>query len=341
MNDLHAYPMAALREVARRLRLSGTSRLRKSELVNRLGERLSEVRALLSSRRDEDAAGTSPDDSLTAQSGDGSATGAHEIEPPGTRPFTSPEATETTVPAPGVSDTLAPPMDVTTISSSSQELPPLDRRPMTAASPSGAGGRQALPLVAPDEPPLDLPWAYDDDRTVLLVRDPRTLYVYWDFHPDTILRALEGLHQPRTVLRLVQLGGSEPKLVREMEIHLDSRSWYLYDCEPNRDYRVHIVALAADGAEVMVGRASNVASLPPNAPSEWIEDRFASLPLDVPLRSASIFLQGRLTGGDRRMHRHAFELSGGGPIPGDEATSSRGLVQGFGGRSWSGTLVRK
>lgn len=336
MNDLHAYPMAALREVAKRLRLSGTSRLRKSELVNRLGERLSEVRALLGSRRDGDDIKL-PAESLPHSDVAGSEAGAHDINDP----LMPSQAAATKVFQPGVSDSPAPPMDLPNTTSSSHELPPLDRRPMTAASPSGAGGSQSLPLVAPEEPPLDLPWAYDDDRVVLLVRDPRTLYVYWDFHPDTIRRALEGLREPRTVLRLVQLGGSEPKLLREMEIHLDSRSWYLYDCEPNRDYRVHIVALASEGAEVMVGRASNVASLPPSAPSEWIEDRFASLPLDVPLRSASIFLQGRLTGGDRRMHRHAFELSGGGPIPGDEATSSRGLVQGFGGRSWSGTLVRK
>lgn len=205
---------------------------------------------------------------------------------------------------------------------------------------SGQGRGGALPAGPRPHVP-DLPWAYEDDRVVLLVRDPRTLFVYWDFHPDTVRRAFEGLDAARTLLRVLMLGGSEPRTVREQDVDLGWRAFYVYELEPNRDYRIELVAHGADGREQLIGHRSNVATLPPNSPSAWVEDRFASIPLDIPLPAAGLFAAGRLSAeGAARLHAHAFELSGGLKATGDEA-SSTSTVQGFGGRFWSGTLVRK
>ena len=60
-----------------------------------------------------------------------------------------------------------------------------------------------------------LPPGYQDNRLVLLVRDPRTLFAYWDCHPETLRRARQDVPDGEPLLRLVALGGSEPRVVRE------------------------------------------------------------------------------------------------------------------------------
>ena len=208
-------------------------------------------------------------------------------------------------------------------------------------------GRQGEP-EPPQAPAIvipDLPWAYEDDRLVLLVRDPKTLYAYWDFHPETVRRAFDSVPGGRALLRVLMLGGSEPQVVRELEVDLGFRAYYVYDCEPNRDYRVELIARGVDNAEVVIGRASNVATLPPNRPSTWVEDRFASLSLDTSIPPPSLFSSGRVVvDPEKRAHHRSFELSGGEFMdeiePGDLSSMAPG-VKGFGGRSWSGTLVKK
>lgn len=230
-------------------------------------------------------------------------------------------------------------------------LPTVPVAAMTASEPvgagapttSGAGRRTPEPLRAPDEPIPDLPWAYEDDRVVLLVRDPRTLYTYWDLHPGTIAAAAEGLDGARSFLRVWMLGQA-PVVVFEFEVDLGGRAYYVYDCEPNREYRVQLVFRGRDGAERQIGHQSNVAHAPPNAPSTWIEDRFVSIPLDVELPAGAVFTSGGRVPPEpeKRLHARAYELSGGEAVPGEnDATSSGRYVKGFGGRHWSGTLVRK
>lgn len=198
---------------------------------------------------------------------------------------------------------------------------------------------------APEEPIYDLPWNYDDDRVVLLVRDPWTLFVYWDFHQDTVDRASEGFDaSSRMLMRVLLVSGREEHVVKECEVDLGWRSYYFYELEPKRDYRVEIVCVAADGRESLVGRRSNVASLPAAHPSPWVEDRFASIPIDVALPEASVFAQGRIAtgaGGPGRMHSRAWELSGGEQMTAHEASSESSVQNGHGGRGWSGSFVRQ
>lgn len=213
-----------------------------------------------------------------------------------------------------------------------------------SATGSGAGLKASLESERSNPPVFDLPWSYDDDRLVLLVRDPWTLFTYWDFHPETVERATAELTGPsRMLMRVLVLSGREKHVVKELDVDLGWRSYYFYELEPNRDYRVEVVCVDADGREAPVGRRSNVASLPPARPSTWVEDRFASIPIDVSLPEASVFAQGRIAaggGGPGRMHSRAWELSGGEQMTAHEPSS--GSVQsGQGKRGWSGSFVRQ
>src|SRR4051812_29056792 len=73
----------------------------------------------------------------------------------------------------------------------------------------------------------ELPWAYGDARLVGLVRDPTTLFVYWDFSPHQIEQAFAGLGPARAVLKLWNARNGHAELVREAEVHLDARGWYV------------------------------------------------------------------------------------------------------------------
>jgi hypothetical protein len=218
-------------------------------------------------------------------------------------------------------------------------------RPLSAApgeqlgGPSGAG--RDVPLTSePSFPIPDLPWSYEDDRFVLLVRDPRTLFTYWDFRPATVRAAFEGLEPRRLVLRVWMVGVGEPRVFRETDVALDARGYYVQGCEPNRDYRLELVVLGG-GLERTLGQPTNVASLPPDGPSAWVEDRLASIPLDVPLPAASLFALGRPgTDPDRRMHLRAFDLSGGPRVPGEEEGASSRFT-GESARFWSGGYDRR
>src|SRR5256884_5532218 len=63
----------------------------------------------------------------------------------------------------------------------------------------------------------ELPWAYGDARLVGLVRDPTTLFVYWDFSPQQIEQAFMGLGPARSVLKLWNARNGSGELVRETE----------------------------------------------------------------------------------------------------------------------------
>lgn len=202
-----------------------------------------------------------------------------------------------------------------------------------------------VPLAQPELVIPDLPWAYEDDRLVLLVRDPRTLYAYWDCHPDTVKAARAEVPDGAMVLRLLLVGGSDRKVLREFPVDVNGLSFYLYDLEPNHDYRVELALRSPGGADRLVLKPSNVVTVPSNQPSAWIEDRLAAIPLEIPLPPAALFLSGRTaTDNERRLHGRSYQLSLGpqqSPITGDQASSSQGILEGFGGRSWSGTLVKK
>lgn len=128
------------------------------------------------------------------------------------------------------------------------------------------------PEGAPDYfPPL--PAAYRDDTFVALARDPFTLWLMWDYAARTIEAAREGLHNPRTKLRIFREG----QLSRDFDFALESGSYYVSELEPGRRYVAEIVYVG-DNGERRIGAPSNSVDLPPIGRSFVVDDRFATLP---------------------------------------------------------------
>jgi hypothetical protein len=173
-----------------------------------------------------------------------------------------------------------------------------------------------------DEQLGDLPWGYGDDAFVALARDPRTLFLYWDWAQPTMGRAIEGLDHPRTQLWIFSRGAAgEWERVRVAEFALESRGFYVHDLAPGRTYRAEVHVVDRAGRERLLAVPSNACALPPAGPSPVVEDRFVRLPWDVAL--------GRILGPG-----HA-----GAPFPEDARTLLARLSDWsrFGGPPWGGS----
>ena len=179
----------------------------------------------------------------------------------------------------------------------------------------------------------ELPWAYGDARLVGLVRDPTTLFIYWDFSPQQIEQAFAGLGRARAMIKLWNSRNGGGDLVRETEVHLDARGWYLRELPPGLELRAELWAVGERGARLM--RAARPARLPPAAPSDQLEAFYLRLPLDQPV-TARIPVGRPLSyggsapaGWERRLQPRAFSGSSfGGPF----GSSPAGTLP------WSATL---
>lgn len=125
-----------------------------------------------------------------------------------------------------------------------------------------------------------IPDAYEDDRVVLLARDPHTAYLYWDLRPQTRHAAFEGLDAPRAVLRVLEEG----REVKTLDVMLESRRFYVHGLTPGRPYRMELLAVGADGTSRRIAEASNTVVLPSDDVSGDHSVRFMRVPWNVPLR---------------------------------------------------------
>jgi hypothetical protein len=131
----------------------------------------------------------------------------------------------------------------------------------------------------------ELPWMYGDGRVVCLIRDPATVYVYWDFSQHQLEQAFNGLESARAVLRLLNApkGGD---VVRESEVHLEARGWYVRELPAGAELRAELWAVGANGQRLI--RAARPVRLPPAAPSNVLEALYATVDPNAPLPPGGI-----------------------------------------------------
>jgi hypothetical protein len=133
----------------------------------------------------------------------------------------------------------------------------------------------------------ELPWGYGDGRLICLVRDPSTLYVYWDLSQQQVEQAFGGLGSAQALLNLCTPRG---EVIRQVEVHLGGRSWYVHGLPPDAELRAELWAAGEKGARLL--RSGRPVRLPAAGPSSAREELYAVLPLDVPLPR-----DGQLSGG--------------------------------------------
>jgi Domain of unknown function (DUF4912) len=134
----------------------------------------------------------------------------------------------------------------------------------------------------------ELPWGYGDGRLICLVRDPSTLYVYWDLSQQQVQQAFGGLGSAQAILKVCTLRG---ELIRQIEVHLGGRCWYVHGLPAGAELRAELWAAGEKGARLL--RSGRPVRLPAAGPSSALEEFYAVLPPAVPLPRDGHFSGGR------------------------------------------------
>lgn len=135
-------------------------------------------------------------------------------------------------------------------------------------------------LATVDDGLQDLPEGYGDSRIVLLPRDPKWAYAYWDVSNDhkEELRKQGG---QRLMLRLydvtdIDQSSQAPHSMQQQDCHEMARSWYLEVPVSDRDYVAELGYLTADDRWLSLTRSAPI-RVPPIFPSDWVNDQFATI----------------------------------------------------------------
>ncbi|MEB3298391.1 MAG: DUF4912 domain-containing protein [Candidatus Sericytochromatia bacterium] len=129
-------------------------------------------------------------------------------------------------------------------------------------------------LIAVDDGLGDLPHSYDQDRAVLLVRDPYWIHAYWDISTQTLGQAAaRGDH--RQILRVQEWvpSGRHPGYFYDVPVPTSARNWYLRLPGDGRSYRVEIALQFRQGGFETIA-VSNLVEVPADGPSPIVADRF-------------------------------------------------------------------
>lgn len=150
-------------------------------------------------------------------------------------------------------------------------------------------------LASVDEDLPELPEGYGDRRIVLLPRDPKWAYAYWDIsneHRDELRR--QG--GQRLALRLYDVTEIDQtdQTPHSMQQDCDemTRSWYLEIPVSDRDYTVEIGYLTDDSRWLMLARSAPI-RVPPIYPSDWVNDQFVTIGFGEPLADRTVGDLGR------------------------------------------------
>jgi hypothetical protein len=166
------------------------------------------------------------------------------------------------------------------------KVPPLLLEGDVPAAPpvSGPGQRYALgpsapPAHVPEGEVGELPEAYGTKRLLLAARDPHWLYACWDL-TDEQQRQYNRLAKAGHLALRVFVQGSMGQPLSEVEVHPESRNWFLHVGKGGGSYVAKLGYRDRKGAWVEIS-GSQATMTPPDAMSDDTSAQFATVPLEV------------------------------------------------------------
>ncbi len=131
-----------------------------------------------------------------------------------------------------------------------------------------------------DDRKFEVPHAYGDNKITLMVRDPWTVFAYWEIKKeaeDSVRAKIvnEGLTELKSVLRVYSVTGDDPhndvKRAFDFELRDWASNWYVHTREPGREWMVDIGILCTTGEFFCLVR-SNVVRTPPHGMSDIYDE---------------------------------------------------------------------
>ncbi|MBI3246716.1 MAG: DUF4912 domain-containing protein [Deltaproteobacteria bacterium] len=161
-----------------------------------------------------------------------------------------------------------------------QALPPTPAtatpRQDAAESKFFLGAHATVPLVESET----LPTSYDDNRVVLLVRDPHWLYAYWDFSETHFSNTQgqfgamnDGLMLKLFDVTYIEFNGANAWSSTEIRLTPFATNWYIPVSQTDTAYCVEIGYYSRAGRFVALGRSNTITTprteLVANADVQW------------------------------------------------------------------------
>jgi uncharacterized protein len=163
------------------------------------------------------------------------------------------------------------------------EVPPIllegDTPPRAPAS--GPGRRYATAPQPGAQTPLEqaLPEAYGTKKILATARDPRWIYVHWDFSREQLRECNSKSIDGHLILRVFK-DELEKNLVSEIHVHPESKNWFVNVPSGGSKYLAEIGYYHKPGAWTRVS-ASAATLTPPDTLSEDTTVWFETLPVDL------------------------------------------------------------
>ena len=165
------------------------------------------------------------------------------------------------------------------------ERPKLPETPEAAVNPELIGSSEMhiqIPSEAPEthptEPVPELPPRYNEDRLVLLVRDPWWAYAWWEVMDATFGKAREVAPTGKFILRLynvtqIHWDGTNHHTSFDIEVQDTASSWFLDLAKPGDSFCAELGLLDESGHFHPMVR-SNAITLPPDRVSTVIDEEW-------------------------------------------------------------------
>lgn len=129
------------------------------------------------------------------------------------------------------------------------------------------------------ERPIILPAAYGSPRLVFLIRDPYWVFAFWEIPPDNAHELLAKLgkswDQVHWVLRMhsPNKDNASPDATWDTAIDPSAPGWYLHLSPPGTSFQGEI-GLCDESGRFVGLTCSNIATLPPDRPSPFVDEQW-------------------------------------------------------------------
>jgi len=144
---------------------------------------------------------------------------------------------------------------------------------------------QFVPGVTVAEPQYNLPLRYQDERLMIVPRDPWWIHSYWDISEHRVnsvissipvyeRQGLKWIMRVYDVTGVRDFRGNNAKSYFDIDIHFESNSWYVNVNQPEREWCVEIGFVNAAGKFFAVAR-SNIIKTPYFGISSVIDEEWA------------------------------------------------------------------